>query len=222
MSAALEVLHCDNHLLVLNKPAGLPTVPDDSGDASLLDLGKAWIKTEYNKPGAVFLGVVHRLDRPVSGVLLFARTSKAAERLSQQFRERETEKVYWGLVLETLEKTSGEIEHWLWKDRDRNRVHVVDEGREGAKFARTSYRYLGQKQGGTWLELRPHTGRSHQLRVACASLGSPLLGDLKYGAERPLSDKSIALHARRLGIVHPTLKQPLTFEAKAPGLACWR
>ncbi len=222
MSHQLAVLHCDNHLLAVNKPAGLPCVPDDSGDESLLDLAKSWIKAEYNKPGAVFLGVVHRLDRPVSGVVLFARTSKAADRLTKQFRERETQKTYWGLTQGVPDESAGGLDHWLWKDRERNRVHVCEEGREGAKHARTSFRSLGRHSAGAWLELTPHTGRSHQLRVACATLGTPLMGDLKYGAERALSDRSIALHARQLCVEHPTLKQSLSFKADVPSLAIWR
>lgn len=222
MARPLEILHCDNHLLVVNKPACTPTVPDDSGDESLLDQGKAWIKREYAKPGAVFLGVVHRLDRPVSGVVLFARTSKAADRLTRQFRERETQKLYWGLVEGAPIPDSGEAEHWLLKDRDRNRVRVVPPNTDGAKLAHTSFRVRRRKGDRTWLELTPHTGRSHQLRVACATLGAPLLGDLKYGADSPLSDRSIALHARSLTVSHPTLKEEMAWEAPEPRLAVWR
>lgn len=221
MSMALEVLHCDNHLLAVNKPAGLPTVPDASEDQSLLDQAKAWIKREFDKPGEVFLGVVQRLDRPVSGVVLFARTSKAAGRLTEQFRERTSEKIYWGIVQGVPGEPTGELEHWLWKDRERNRVHVAEEGREGAKLAHTSYRVRRQMGSSAWLELSPHTGRSHQLRVACKVLGTPLLGDLKYGAEQALEDRSIALHARRLCVLHPTLKVKIEFEARPPALGVW-
>ncbi len=222
MPVPLDVLFCDNHLLVVNKPAGTPTVPDESGDESLLDQGKAFIKREFSKPGAVFLGVVHRLDRPVSGVVLFARTSKAAERMTRQFRERTTQKLYWGLVQGVVLEDEGSIEHWLRKDRERNRVHIAAAESEGAKSASTQYRVRRRKGERTWLELEPLTGRSHQLRVACASLGTPLLGDLKYGAEQPLEDRSIALHARSLRVEHPTLREPLAFEAPVPRLAVWR
>jgi 23S rRNA pseudouridine1911/1915/1917 synthase len=222
MPAPLDVLHCDNHLLVVNKPAGTATVPDDSGDESLLDLAKAWIKREFNKPGAVFLGVVHRLDRPVSGVVLFARTSKAADRMTRQFRERTTRKIYWGLVDGSDLENEGAVEHWLRKDRERNRVHVVPADSEGAKSASTEFVVRRRKGSRSWLELRPHTGRSHQLRVACATLGAPLLGDLKYGAHEPLEDRSIALHARSLEVEHPTLHEALKFEAPVPRLAVWR
>ncbi len=220
--SSLEILYVDNHLLVVNKPACLPIVPDDSGDESLLDQAKAWIKREYSKPGAVFLGVVHRLDRPVSGVVLFGRTSKAASRLSAQFRDRATSKTYWGVVQGKPEPSRGELEQWLLKDSERNRVGVVEAERGAAKLANTSYRVLRSRGARTLLELTPHTGRSHQLRVACATLGTPLLGDLKYGAEEPLADRSIALHARRLQVRHPTLSEDLVLEAEPPRLGPWR
>jgi len=220
--SGLEVLHADNHLLAVVKPAGLPVVPDDSGDESLLDLAKAWVAHEFKKPGAVFLGVVHRLDRPVSGVVLFARTSKAAERLTRQFRERTTGKLYWGVVEGRPDTSEGELVQYLWKDGERNRVHVVSAERSGAKRAETRYRVLEESGGRSRLELVPLTGRSHQLRVACASLGAPLVGDLKYGAPEALPDRSIALHARRLEVEHPTLRERLAFEAPPPETAIWR
>ncbi|MFT7668098.1 MAG: 23S rRNA pseudouridine1911/1915/1917 synthase [Planctomycetota bacterium] len=218
----LEILYSDNHLLVVNKPACLPVVPDDSGDESLLDQGKAWIKREFGKPGAVFLGVVHRLDRPVSGVVVFARTSKAADRLSAQFRERTANKTYWGIVEGQPSSTHGEIQQYLWKDGTRNRVQVVNEDREGARLAHTSYRVVRMQAGRTLLELSPHTGRSHQLRLACKTLGTPLCGDLKYGAEAALSDRSIALHARQLEVDHPTKKETFVWKANVPTLDIWR
>ncbi|MBT4029402.1 MAG: RluA family pseudouridine synthase [Planctomycetes bacterium] len=215
----LKILHCDNHILVVDKPACVPIVPDSSDDVSLLDMAKAWVKEEFSKPGAVFLGVVHRLDRPVSGVVVFARTSKAASRLSEAWRCHDIEKVYWGLSESPApQERKGEIEQWLWKDTKRNVVRrFTREGRQdGAKLAQTSWRVLSAKPGNTLLELIPHTGRSHQLRVACASMGCVLKGDLKYGARQPLPDKSIALHARRLSFAHPTLKEKMRFESPCP------
>jgi len=218
----LEVLHCDNHLLGVVKPAGLPVVPDASGDESLLDRARLWIAEEFDKPGRVFCGVVHRLDRPVSGVVLFARTSKAADRLGRQFRERSVRKLYWGLVEGGVGEDSGEVVQHLWKDTERNRVHASSAAREGTREARTSWRRLGADGRSTWLELVPHTGRSHQLRLACArGLGTPLLGDLKYGAGAALEDRSIALHARRLEVAHPTRGEPIVLEAGVPNLAAW-
>lgn len=227
MSGRLEVLHADNHLLVVSKPAGVPVVPDDSGDVSLFEEAKAWVARTYDKPGAVFLGVVHRLDRPVSGVVCFARTSKAAARLTEAFRTRAVEKVYWALCPRAPEPAQGRLEQWLVKDRTRNRVHAVGEAearRQGGKHAVSTWRVLKSGRGApprVLVELRPETGRSHQLRVAARTLGVPLLGDLKYGAEHPLPDRSIGLHARSLSLVHPTTRDRLTFEAPVPTLEVW-
>lgn len=212
----LEVLYCDNHLLVVTKPACVPTVPDESGDPSLFELAKEWVKREFEKPGAAFLGVVHRLDRPVSGVVVFGRTSKGAARLTEQFRERGVEKVYQGVVRGAPPAAEGVIEHWLRKDEQANRVFVEERESRGARLARTSYRVLDLRGDYSLLELRPHTGRPHQLRVACASMGLPLLGDLKYGAAEPLPDRSIALHARSLQVAHPTRREEMVFVSEAP------
>ncbi len=217
-----RVLHEDNHLLVLEKPACLPCVPDASEDESLLDWGKQYVKEAYEKPGAVFLGVVHRLDRPVSGVVLFARTSKAADRLSAQFRERTVEKTYLGVTTGPAPTESGLLEQWLRKDTDANRVHIAAEGEEGARSAVTEWRALERRGDLTLLELKPRTGRPHQLRVACKSLGAPLAGDLKYGAREPLPDKSIALHAAQLAFDHPTREERLEFKASPPDAEIWK
>ncbi|MFT4539724.1 MAG: 23S rRNA pseudouridine1911/1915/1917 synthase [Planctomycetota bacterium] len=217
----LEVLHCDNHVLVVRKPAGLPTVPDSSGDASLFDIAREWIEAEFNKKGRAFLGVVQRLDRPVSGAIAFARTSKAADRLTSALREKRFDKRYWALCeAPPAAGNEGMLEQWLWKDGERNRVIVSTEGRVGAKLAQTKWRVLAQT-GACLLELEPLTGRSHQLRVALASLGRPLLGDLKYGASAALPDRSIALHARRLQFDHPTRDERIEVEARLPELDCW-
>ncbi len=226
MSAELLVLHADNHLLVVAKPAGLPCVPDASGDESLLDQARAWVKREKAKPGAVYLGVVHRLDRPVSGVVVFARTSKAAARLTAAFKSREVEKIYWGVSADEPAVPEGTLEHWLVKDATRNVVHAVATERAGALFARTRYRVRARAGAGNarrvLFELRPDTGRPHQLRVALATLGCPLLGDLKYGARAPLPDKSIALHARELELPHPTRGERIRVECSVPELDLWR
>ena len=218
---APRVLYEDNHLLVLEKPACLPSVPDASEDPSLLDWGKQWVKETYEKPGAVFLGVVHRLDRPVSGVVLFARTSKAADRLTAQFRERTVEKTYLGVVAGSNLEGSGCVDQWLSKDAEANRVHGVAEGDEGARRAVTEWRVVERRGDLTLLELQPKTGRSHQLRLACRSLGAPLAGDLKYGAPNPLPDKSIALHAARLACDHPTKGERMEFSARPPEVPIW-
>lgn len=219
MSAALRVLFADNHLLVVDKPAGLPVVPDASADASLLELAKEWVRQDKQKPGEVFLGVVHRLDRPVSGVVVFARTSKAASRLSEAFREHAVTKTYWGLGVGRARLERGVLEQWLLKDREHNRVRVVEP--ERGKRAVTRFEVRAFDAGVSWFEFEPVTGRSHQLRFAAAWLGTPLLGDLKYGAARPLSDKSIGLHARRLAFEHPVRREPVDFISELPALGVW-
>ncbi len=225
MSVALTVLLADNHLLAVAKPAGLPTVPDASGDESLLERAKEWVKREKHKPGAAFLGVVQRLDRPVSGVVVFARTSKAAARLTAAFRSREVEKIYWGVSAAEPSAAEGLLEQWLLKDHERNVVRALPHEREGAQLARTRWRVLARAGTGrehrVLLELRPETGRPHQLRVAAATLGCALLGDLKYGARSALPDRSIALHARELELPHPTRGARVRVECAPPELALW-
>ncbi|MCP5023713.1 MAG: RluA family pseudouridine synthase [bacterium] len=216
-----EVLHVDNHVLALRKPAGLPSVPDSSGDASLLDWGRDWIAREFQKPGNVFLGVVHRLDRPVSGVVVFGRTSKGASRLSDSLRRHDLEKIYWAVVGRAPDPGAGELEQWLLKDAQRNTVRLVPSEQAGAKHARTRYKTLETQGHRTLMELEPHTGRPHQLRVAMASQGSAILGDLRYGAKRPLPDRSVALHAAALRIPHPTLDQPLRLVCAPPQTGVW-
>lgn len=222
---SLEVLHADNHLLAVVKPAGLPVVPDASGDESLLDRAKAWVKVEYDKPGDVFLGVVHRLDRPVSGAVVFARTSKAAARLSQAWRDGRVEKEYLGWSATPFERARAEsprgvLEQWLVKDRARNVVRAVAPERaeeRGARRAETRWELLRTGPWGTLLRLEPATGRPHQLRVACAGLGLPLAGDLKYGAPRRLEGgRAVALHARSLALPHPTRGETVVVRAPDP------
>lgn len=222
MTRPLEVLHQDNHLLVVAKPAGLPAVPDESGDESLYDRAKEWIRREFGKPGDVFLGVVHRLDRPVSGVMVFARTSKAASRLAEQFRTHRARKTYWAVGEGAPRGEGGTLTQWLVKDEARNRVRVLERPDAFAKEAVTRWRVLERRPGRTLYELVPETGRPHQLRVAAASLGTPLQGDLKYGASAPLPDQSIALHARALEIEHPTTHARLSFEVPPPATDAWR
>lgn len=218
----LEVLHCCNHVLGVAKPAGLPVVPDASGDPSLLDGAKGFLKREFDKPGDVFLGVVHRLDRPVSGVVCFGRTSKGAARLSASFRDGGAEKTYVAVTSRPLAEVGGVVEHWLLKDTSRNTVRVVPEGTPGSKLATTRFERLADRRGRSLVRLTPVTGRSHQLRVAMASLGAPLCGDLRYGAEAPLPDRSVALHALSLEVPHPTRPEAVRLRAALPPLDVWR
>ncbi|NLI80787.1 MAG: RluA family pseudouridine synthase [Deltaproteobacteria bacterium] len=209
------LLYEDNHLLVLYKPAGLLVQGDETGETSLLELGKGWLKQRYNKPGKVFLGMVHRLDRPVAGVLLFCRTSKAAERLSLQFRTHAVRKTYLAVVEGTLEKDSGHLLHHL--ERRRGRSSSIVSGPTGqSRDARLSYRVLEHAEGKSLVEIDLETGRHHQIRVQMSHMGCPVLGDLRYGASSPLPDKQIALLASRLNVAHPTRGEELDFRSPIP------
>ena len=214
-SDLLDVLYEDNHCLAVAKPSGWPTAHFDGGDQTVDQLAKAYLKEKYGKPGNVFLGVVHRLDKPVSGCLLFARTSKSAARLSEQFRNAAVDKVYWAVVDGDLADDSGTMEDHLWHDDAGHRVTVVAAGTPGAKLARLVYTVRGRHGGRTWVELRPHTGRKHQLRVQLASRGFPIHGDGKYGSAYRLGN-AIALHARSLTFLHPTQASPVALTAEVP------
>lgn len=224
--SALEILFSDNHLLAVAKPACVPSVADESGDPSLQELAKDFVRREKAKPGNVFLGVVHRLDRPVSGVVLFARTSKAAERLSAAFRERRVEKRYVALASRRLARRVGEVEQWLAKDERTNVVRAFATEREATLRAVTRFEALRDfEYAGAVRELvrlEPLTGRPHQLRVALATLGAPILGDLKYGAERALDDQSIALHAVELVVPHPIGGASVRIACAPPATPWWR
>lgn len=208
----VQILHCDNHLLVVYKPGGLPVQADQTGDPDLLTLAKAWLAREFHKPGAVWLGLVHRLDRPARGVVVLARTSKAAARLSEQFRGRTTTKTYRVVVHGSPPAAQGTLEHDLESDERGSRVVPAGRG----KAARLEYRTLETRNGMTLLEIDLHSGRKHQIRVQLATIGCPVLGDLRYGAPAPLADRNIALLAWRLALDHPTTGARLTFQAPPP------
>jgi len=211
----LEILYEDNHCLAVYKPAGALSTHYQGGEETLDRLVKRYLKEKYKKPGNVFLGVVHRLDKPVSGVLLFARTSKAAARLAQQFREGTIEKIYWAVVEGNIARAAGSLEDWLRKDSDRGRVDVVEPRTQGARQALLHYQVRAQHQDLSWVEIRPQTGRTHQLRVQLAHHGHPIFGDAKYGSIHTF-DRAIALHARSLTFLHPVRYEPLTLTAEVP------
>ncbi len=218
----LDVLYEDNHCLVINKPAGMPSQADVSGSASLVDAAAKYLKERYAKPGNVYVGLVHRLDRPTSGVVLLARTSKAASRLSEQFRAGRVEKVYSAIVEGGPVEDEGVWIDRLEKDRRTNISRRLDEGEDSsaAKEATVAFRVLDRWPDSTGLELRPLTGRSHQLRVQLASRGMPIVGDVRYGARGRLraldGGGRIALHARRIRFTHPTREEGISVEAPVP------
>jgi 23S rRNA pseudouridine1911/1915/1917 synthase len=213
---SLAVLHEDNHLIVVNKPAGLPTQGVAEGLPSVVTLAKEYLKKKFAKPGNVFLGVVSRLDLPVSGVLVLARTSKAAARLAEQLREGQTEKTYWALIERTPYPLAGELSHWLLKDDRERRMKVVPPRTRGSQHARLSYSTIRKELDFALVEVRLDTGRKHQIRLQLATAFSPVLGDWKYGSRRTFAEGAIALHALRLGIEHPTTHERLMFEAPLP------
>lgn len=215
MTTALDVLYEDNHCLAIAKPAGRLSTHFQGREQTLDRDVKAYLKNKYAKPGNVFLGVVHRIDRPVSGVLLFARTSKAAARLSEQFRDGAIEKVYWAVVQGAMAPEAGSLEDWLLKDEQRGRVDVVPPRTPGAKQALLHYQRRCVRSGLTLVEIRPQTGRTHQLRVQLAHYGYPIYGDAKYGSIHTFAS-GIALHARRLTFLHPTKNEPIELTAEVP------
>jgi 23S rRNA pseudouridine1911/1915/1917 synthase len=215
----MEILYEDNHCLAVLKPNGWVCTHFQGREETVDRLVKRYLKAKYHKPGNVFLGVVHRLDRPVSGVLLFARTSKAAARLAEQFRLGTVDKVYWAMVEGDVKAEAGSLEDWLKKDRDACRVEVVEPGTPGARQALLHFQKRGSHGGLTWLEIRPQTGRTHQLRVQLAHHAHPIVGDAKYGSFHTF-DRSIALHARALTFLHPVRYEPITLTAPVP--RTWR
>jgi 23S rRNA pseudouridine1911/1915/1917 synthase len=214
----LEVLYEDNHLLAVWKPAGLATMGAVAGTPTLLTAAKQYIKLRYSKPGNVYLGVVSRLDSPVTGVVLLARTSKAARRLTEQFRSREVEKIYWALVEGGVEPPADSMTQWIVHDDQAQRMRIVGPAVAGAQEARLSYRRLRSLASGSLVEVELGTGRKHQIRAQLADRGHPILGDRKYGSRKEFQS-GIALHARRLAFSHPTTGERIELVAHVP--ASW-
>ncbi len=224
-ACAPRVLHVDNHCLALVKPFNMPVMEDISGDPDLLEWGRRWVQTVYHKPGRAWLGLLHRLDRPAAGIVLLARTSRAAARLSGQFRRRSVRKLYRAQLEGRLAKPEGQLRHFLLKDEERNTVSMVAPETPGALEARLAYRLvdLYTDSRGHWqseVEVQLETGRPHQIRVQFAALGHPLRGDLRYGAGAPLPGGHLALFSHELQFAHPVGSRRLTLRAPLP--AGWR
>jgi 23S rRNA pseudouridine1911/1915/1917 synthase len=216
-----QVIFEDNHLLAVNKLATQIVQGDKTGDTPLSELYKEYLKKKYNKPGNVFCGVIHRLDRPVSGVILLAKTSKALSRMNEQFRERDIQKIYWAVVRGTPELIKGTLVHYLKKNEKDNRSFISKEGVKGALRSELSYEVLKAGDNYSLVEVKPLTGRHHQIRVQLSSMGCPIAGDVKYGDKRGNDDKSICLHARQLIFKHPVQGEQLTITASIPDQKYW-
>ena len=217
----LEVLFEDNHLVIVNKKSGDIVQGDKTGDKPLSDVVKEYIKEKYNKPGEVFLGVVHRLDRPTSGIIIFARTSKALERLNKMLRERTISKTYWAVVKNTPLKEKDSLIHFLKKNPKNNKSTVFTKETDASKKAILHYLVIKKLDNYSLLEIDLETGRHHQIRAQLAYIGSPIKGDLKYGASRSNKDGSIHLHARKILFTHPVSKENISVLAPIPNETIW-
>lgn len=212
----LEILYEDNHIIAINKTNHDLVQGDKTGDETLADNVKAYIKDKYKKPGDVFLGIVHRLDRPVSGVVLFARTTKALTRLNKMFEQKEVRKTYWAIVRQLPPHDSDTLSHYLLKDNERNKSHAHNSEKSGSKLAILTYALISSIDNYHLLEVNLETGRHHQIRCQLAKIGSPIKGDLKYGFARSNINGGISLHARRIEFVHPVTQVKVIIEAPLP------
>lgn len=217
----MDVVYEDNHLIIVNKSSSEIVQGDKTGDKPLAEIVKEYIKQKYHKPGNVFLGVVHRLDRPVSGLVVFARTSKALARLNEMFRTKEVHKTYWAIVGNCPPTEEGELVHWLVRNEKQNKSYAYDKEKPEAKKAILDYKLIGRSERYFLLEVDLKTGRHHQIRCQLAKMGCPIKGDLKYGSPRTNPDGSICLHARRVRFVHPVSKQEIDVTAPVPEGNLW-
>jgi 23S rRNA pseudouridine1911/1915/1917 synthase len=219
----VPILYEDNHLLIVNKPFGMLSQGAEAGDENVVDLMKEYIRKKYNKPGAVYLALIHRLDRPVGGVLVLARTSKAAARLSEQFKNRSVRKTYLAIAENTPEPMEGILRHWLVKLAEKNKVKAFTKPEKSGQECVLQYKVLGVVAHRTLLQVQPITGRQHQIRAQFARIACPLVGDVKYGSERtkPLQDQSIGLFAYQIELEHPVTKKTMRFSTLPPKQQPW-
>ncbi len=218
----MNVLYEDNHIIVINKAAGEIVQGDKTGDKSLCDTMKQYIKEKYAKPGNVFIGLPHRLDRPVSGVVVFAKTSKALERLNNMFRDGNVKKIYWAITKGRPMPAEGEINSWILRNEKMNKSFSYPKEVKGSKHALLYYRHIAASQNYNLVEVELKTGRHHQIRCQLASIGCPIKGDLKYGAQRSNPDGSISLHARYIEFIHPVSKELIQITAPLPNDRLWK
>ncbi len=221
MASTLEVLYEDNHIIAINKRPSDIVQGDKTGDTPLSEFVKQYIKEKYNKPGDVFIGTVHRIDRPVSGIVLFAKTSKALARLNQMFQTKEIQKTYWAVVKNKPKNIKGKLIHFLKKNEAKNMSKAFDKEQTGALRSELDYELILSLDNYHLLEITPHTGRHHQIRVQLSTMGCPIKGDIKYGFDRTNKDASIHLHARKIEFIHPVKKEPVTIIAPPPNEVIW-
>ena len=217
----MTVVYEDNHIVVVNKTSSEIVQGDKTGDTPLSEMVKQYLKEKYNKPGNVFIGVTHRLDRPVSGLVVFAETSKALPRLNEMFRNGEVKKTYWAIVKECPKETEGELVHYLVRNEKQNKSYAYDKEVKNSKKAVLHYKLIGHSQNYYLLEVDLKTGRHHQIRCQLAKMGCPIKGDLKYGSPRSNPDGSICLHARTVQFVHPVSKEMIRLTAPVPEGNLW-
>ncbi|HRE73262.1 MAG TPA: RluA family pseudouridine synthase [Flavobacteriales bacterium] len=218
----LQVIFEDNHLIAVNKQSGDIVQGDKTGDVPLSEVIKEYLKAKYNKPGNVFCGVIHRIDRPVTGVVLFAKTSKALSRMSEQFRDKQVKKTYWAIVKNKPASEKGNLVHYLLKDERTNKSKAFSKEVKDAKFSELNFKLIASGERYHLLEVDPLTGRHHQIRAQLSAMGCPIKGDLKYGSERSNPDGSISLHARRIEFVHPVTGEQQIIEATVPDDRLWK
>ena len=216
------MLYEDNHIIIVNKTTSEIVQGDKTGDTPLSETVAAWLKTKYNKPGNVFIGVTHRLDRPVSGIVLFAKTSKALSRLNEMFRNGEIKKSYWAIVKNTPPAKEATLQHYLVRNEKQNKSYAYTTEQKNAKQATLHYKLIAQSEHYKLLEIDLKTGRHHQIRCQLAAIGCPIKGDLKYGAQRSNKDGGISLHARKITFIHPVSKKTIEITAPVPDDTLWK
>lgn len=216
-----KILYEDNHLLIVNKPTGILSQADNTRDDDMISMAKRYVKKKYDKPGEVYMGLPHRIDRPVSGALILCRTSKALSRMTEQFRNKKVEKIYHAIITDRPENLHGTLRSHLRKSDKKNKTNVSTKSFSGSKEAVLHYTLIGQLKEFALLEIKLETGRPHQIRAQLNQFKMPIYGDLKYKPQRPLPDKSIALHALSLQFLHPVKKEPMRITAKYPKSEWW-